>query len=175
MDDKKDDKQEGSSCGCGGGSCCGGPRKWIWIMMIVAVAAVVMAKNAKKSMRPDRGTPGVAGSSAVVAPADAQPMQAAASQKQALPRLVDLGAHSCVPCKMMAPILGELKTEYADVFTTEFIDVWQDPEPGRQYGIRVIPTQIFLCADGKELFRHEGFFGKEDILGKWKELGVERK
>jgi thioredoxin 1 len=36
----------------------------------------------------------------------------------------------------------------------------------------VIPTQIFYDAAGRELFRHEGFFGKDDILAKWKELGV---
>ena len=89
-----------------------------------------------------------------------------------LPRLVDLGAGKCIPCKMMAPVLEELKREYAGQFDVEFIDVWKDPEPGKTYGIKVIPTQIFLDASGKELFRHEGFFGKEDILKKWAELGV---
>jgi thioredoxin 1 len=39
----------------------------------------------------------------------------------------------------------------------------------------VIPTQIFYDADGRDLFRHVGFFAKEDILAKWKELGVELK
>ena len=92
---------------------------------------------------------------------------------QNLPRLVDLGASKCVPCKMMAPILAELKKEYAGRMLVEFIDVWQTPEAGKEYGVRMIPTQIFYKADGKELFRHEGFFAKEDILAKWKELKVE--
>jgi len=92
---------------------------------------------------------------------------------KALPKLVDFGSHSCIPCKMMAPILEELKKEYGEVFRTEFIDVWQNAEAGRKYGIRLIPTQIFFDADGKELFRHEGFYSKEDILKKWKELGVD--
>ena len=74
---------------------------------------------------------------------------------------------------MMKPILDDLKANYADTFKTEFIDVWEDGEAGKAYGINLIPTQIFFGADGKELFRHEGFFGKEDILAKWKELGVE--
>ena len=90
-----------------------------------------------------------------------------------LPKLVDLGADKCIPCKLMAPILKELKTEYAGRMDVEFMDVWKDPAPGRQYKIRLIPTQIFFDASGKELFRHEGFFGKEDILAKWKELGVD--
>jgi thioredoxin 1 len=54
-----------------------------------------------------------------------------------------------------------------------FIDVWENPKAGDPYGIKLIPTQIFLDAKGKELFRHEGFFSKEDILAKWKELGIE--
>ena len=53
--------------------------------------------------------------------------------------------------------------------------MWQNPDAGKQYGIEVIPTQIFYDATGKELFRHIGFFAKEDILAKWKELGVELK
>ncbi|MFH1069169.1 MAG: thioredoxin family protein [Candidatus Glassbacteria bacterium] len=88
-----------------------------------------------------------------------------------LPRLVDLGADQCIPCKLMAPILEELKEEYKGRLEVTFIDVWKDPLPGRQYGIRAIPTQIFYGPDGKELFRHEGFYSKEDILAKWRELG----
>lgn len=93
--------------------------------------------------------------------------------KKPLPRLVDLGADRCIPCKMMAPILKQFKTEYAGVFEVEFIDVWKNPQAARGHGIRVIPTQIFYDSSGKELFRHEGFFGKEDMLAKWKEFGVE--
>ena len=98
-----------------------------------------------------------------------------AAEPAKLPKLIDLGADKCIPCKMMAPILKELKTEYAGRMDVQFIDVWKDPAPGRQYKIQLIPTQIFFDASGKELFRHEGFFGKEDILAKWRELGVDLK
>ena len=94
-------------------------------------------------------------------------------EKAALPRLVDLGADKCIPCKMMAPILKELTSEYAGKLEVEFIDVWKNPDAAKPYKIKLIPTQIFYDAAGKELFRHEGFFGKEDILKKWKELGVD--
>ena len=90
-----------------------------------------------------------------------------------LPRLVDLGSVSCIPCKMMAPILEELKKEYAGRLQVDFIDVWKNPAAGKPYGIRLIPTQVFLAPDGKELWRHEGFLGKEEILAKWKELGYD--
>ncbi len=98
--------------------------------------------------------------------------QKAAPQPK-LPRLVDLGAGKCIPCKMMAPILEELKTERAGSLEVVFIDVWQNKEAAKEYGIRLIPTQIFFDAAGKERFRHEGFISKEDILRKWKELGVD--
>jgi len=90
-----------------------------------------------------------------------------------LPRLVDLGADKCIPCKMMAPILEELKSEYKGKLEVVFIDVWKNPQEGPKYKIRVIPTQIFFDASGKELFRHEGFFSKEDILAEWKKLGFD--
>ncbi len=95
-----------------------------------------------------------------------------AAPERKLPRLVDLGADKCIPCKQMAPVLEQLKKDYAGEMTVDFIDVWKTKEAAKKYKIKLIPTQIFYGADGKELFRHEGFFGKEDILAKWKELGV---
>jgi thioredoxin 1 len=91
---------------------------------------------------------------------------------EALPRLVDLGSTTCIPCKMMAPILEELKKECAGMLAVEFIDITVDNAAASRYGIKLIPTQIFFDASGKEVFRHEGFFSKEDILAKWKALGV---
>ncbi|NQU38588.1 MAG: thioredoxin family protein [Lentisphaerae bacterium] len=96
-----------------------------------------------------------------------------AAKGEALPRLVDLGAGRCIPCKLMAPIIEELKQEYAGTFSIDFIDVWEHPEVGVPYGVRMIPTQIFYDAAGAELFRHEGFFSKEDILATWEEYGVD--
>jgi len=93
--------------------------------------------------------------------------------RAARPRLLDLGAGTCVPCKMMAPILEELRETYKSKLEVVFIDVRQDNAAAKKYGISVIPTQIFYDASGKELFRHQGFFSREDILAKWKELGVE--
>jgi thioredoxin 1 len=110
------------------------------------------------------------------APASSPATPASApSEVKPLPRLVDLGAGKCIPCKMMAPILEELKKEYAGRMNVEFIDVWVNPDAGKHYGIEVIPTQIFYDTTGRELFRHIGFFAKKDILAKWKELGVELK
>ncbi len=92
--------------------------------------------------------------------------------KSGVPRLVDLGADKCIPCKMMIPVLADLKTNYVGQLEVEFIDVWKNPDAGKPYKINLIPTQIFYDKTGKELFRHEGFFSKKDILAKWRDLGV---
>ncbi len=129
-----------------------GNRRWLWALVIVAVAVGVYLTRPASQSGPQADT---------------------VDTDAALPRLVDLGADKCVPCKMMAPILEELRTEYTGKFAVEFIDVWKNSAAGEPYGIKMIPTQVFFAADGTELFRHEGFYAKEDILAKWRELGVE--
>lgn len=89
-----------------------------------------------------------------------------------LPKLLDLGAHKCVPCKMMMPILDTLRTDYKEKLEVVFIDVWEDRDAGNKYGIRSIPTQIFYDEKGVERFRHEGYWSKEDILKKFNELEI---
>ena len=94
----------------------------------------------------------------------------APSRPPALPRLVDLGSTTCIPCKKLAPILDELKVELKGKVDIEFIDVTKDTAAADKYGIQVIPTQIMLDQQGKELFRHEGFIPKADLLSKLHEL-----
>ncbi|HEV58993.1 MAG TPA: thioredoxin [Phycisphaerales bacterium] len=104
---------------------------------------------------------------------DVTESSAATTVSRSLPRLVDLGAGTCVACKMMEPVLEQLRTEYEGRLRVDYHDVWKEPDVARHYSIRVIPTQIFLDPSGQELFRHEGFFSKEDILAKWKEMGFD--
>jgi thioredoxin 1 len=87
---------------------------------------------------------------------------------------IELGSVNCVPCKMMQPIMEEIENEYAGQVKVVFHDVWKEEgQPyAREYGIRVIPTQIFLDKDGKEYFRHEGFFPKEELVRILKQKGV---
>lgn len=95
---------------------------------------------------------------------------AVASKK--LPKMIELGAEKCVPCKMMKPIIEELQKDYKDKLEVVFIDVWKDNSAARKYGIQSIPTQIFLDDNGKEFFRHTGFFSKEDILKTFEKHGT---
>jgi thioredoxin 1 len=89
-----------------------------------------------------------------------------------LPRVVDVGADKCIPCIKMAPELEKLKKEYAGALEVEFVDVWKRPQDAEPYKVRGIPTQIFYDASGKEVARHLGFISKDDILAKFKSLGI---
>lgn len=131
------------------------PAKIVIILLVVVAAAAAIILKGNKSRN--------AGNfSTRVAATTAESSVAAASDAAAkLPKLLDLGATKCIPCKMMAPILEELKKEYADKLKVEFIDVWQNEEAGKQYGVEMIPTQIFFDANDKELFRHTGFLARK--------------
>ena len=146
-------------------------------LLIVAVVAVVGIKNSKET-KAEGDAPGCAGGVCTLPIPQDKMMPEGAIQEtppvaKAIPRLLDLGAGKCIPCKMMAPILDEMKETFAGNLNVEFIDVWENPDAAKPYNIRIIPTQIFYDAEGKELFRHEGFFAREDMLAKWKELGFE--
>lgn len=84
--------------------------------------------------------------------------------------MVDLGAKSCIPCKMMAPILVELEKEYRGKAAVVFIDVREDNDAARKFGIRAIPTQIFYDKSGREVSRHEGFMDKQAISARLNQL-----
>ncbi|MDD5258878.1 MAG: thioredoxin family protein [bacterium] len=87
---------------------------------------------------------------------------------------IELGSVKCVPCKMMQPIMDDIKKEYQGQVEVVFYDVWT--AAGRPYGekyqIRAIPTQVFLDKDGKEYSRHVGFFPKEELVKILKQQGV---
>ncbi len=147
--------------------CCSGRTKWIWVALALILGVIVFSKFAGTgaSSRCCAGT-------GPLTPAGSLPPAVVALATN-LPRMVDLGATKCIPCKLMAPILEELKQTFAGRLEVQFIDVWVNPDEAPKYGVKIIPTQIFYDAAGKELFRHEGFFAREDILAKWKEFGVD--
>jgi thiol-disulfide isomerase/thioredoxin len=86
--------------------------------------------------------------------------------------MMDLGATTCIPCKMMVPVMEELANELRAKLDVQFVDVNKRGDLAEKYKIYAIPTQIIFDKNGKELFRHEGFFPKADIIAKLKELGL---
>ena len=145
--------------------------KLIVVVALIAAVGTVIAFKSQKA-EPTASQEPQAGSSSA-GPSGSEQMQAKSGETLAPPKLVDLGAETCIPCKMMAPILEELRTEFKSRLDVVFIDVRENPDQAKEYGIKLIPTQIFYDGAGKELFRHEGFYSKEDILGKWKEFGFD--
>ncbi len=142
----------------------------VLVVLVAAFALFAMQQKGTQSVPAPIAPPTVPAVEETT-PALPSPVRDISKSEKALPRLVDLGAKSCVPCKMMVPILEELQNEYKDKFQIDIIDVYEDQVAGDRYQISVIPTQIFFDPSGKELFRHMGFMSKEDILSKWKELG----
>lgn len=90
-----------------------------------------------------------------------------------LPSMVDFGSAGCRPCDMMAPILEELKKEFAGKANILFIHVNKEQILAARYGIQSIPVQIFFDKEGREASRHLGFFPKDEILKRLRDIGVE--
>ncbi|OPZ03928.1 MAG: Thioredoxin [candidate division BRC1 bacterium ADurb.BinA364] len=80
-----------------------------------------------------------------------------------IPSLIDFGSTGCTPCDMMAPILDEMKIDYADRMNVEFIHVGEKRILAARYGIQSIPVQILFDKDGKEVWRHTGYIPRDQI------------
>ena len=88
-----------------------------------------------------------------------------AQSDEAKPKVtfLELGSVRCIPCKQMQPVMRSIEQKYKGQVKVTFYDVWKDKRPAEQYGIRLIPTQVFLDENGKEILRHEGFFPEAEI------------
>lgn len=116
--------------------------------MLVFLAVCLVGTVTGQSQTPETGTPGK--------PRDARPP---------LVTFVELGSVKCLPCRQMQPVMAAIGKKYGDQVAVVFHDVWKPEEHdyAERYGIRVIPTQVFLDANGKEFFRHEGFYPEAEI------------
>lgn len=87
---------------------------------------------------------------------------------------IELGSVRCIPCQKMQPIMKSIREKYPTQVNVIFYDVWTDQgKPmADKYNIQLIPTQVFLDENGKEFFRHEGYFPEEDLEKVLKTKGV---
>jgi len=87
----------------------------------------------------------------------------AANTQSAKVTFVELGSVKCIPCRQMQPVMKSIEEKYKGQVKVVFHDVWKDKAPAQEYGIKLIPTQVFLDEYGKEFFRHEGFYPEAEI------------
>ncbi len=87
---------------------------------------------------------------------------------------IELGSVNCIPCKAMQPVMKNIEKKYGSQVKVIFYDVWtQEQKPyAEKYGIKLIPTQVFLDEHGKEFHRHEGFYPEEEIDKILKGMGL---
>ncbi len=87
---------------------------------------------------------------------------------------IELGSVNCVPCKMMQPVMKSIEGKYGTQVKVIFYDVWKPEQKkyAHQYGIKLIPTQVFLDKNGKEFFRHEGFYPEAEIDSLFRTKGL---
>lgn len=87
---------------------------------------------------------------------------------------VELGSVRCIPCQQMQPVMKSVEQKYGKDVKVVFHDVWTEAGApyAKQYGIEAIPTQVFLDENGKEFFRHVGFFPEEELVKVLQEKGV---
>lgn len=124
----------------------------IWVVMLFLILTVSCKQNGNEASTMQKS----------VSTLEAQ----ASDNKNVQVTFIEIGSINCIPCKMMQPVMQKLKETYGEKLNIVFYDVWTDEgRPyGSKYGIRVIPTQVFLDSEGKEFFRHEGYYPYEAIV-----------
>ena len=83
---------------------------------------------------------------------------------------VQFGANGCEPCELMRPFIKELSNKYKNKKNIVFVDVTNNKILAVRYGVEMVPVQTFYDKSGKEVYRHVGFFSKEQIEKKLLEI-----
>ena len=88
---------------------------------------------------------------------------------------IELGSVRCIPCQKMQPVMKSIEEKYAGQVKVIFHDVWtsEGKSYADKYKINLIPTQVFLDENGKEYYRHQGYFPEEELIEVLKQKGVE--
>jgi thioredoxin 1 len=94
-----------------------------------------------------------------------------AEKPKELPKMWDFGSTTCLPCKTMKEVLDPMMADYKGRVDIRIINVYEETELTKQFRIVTIPTQVFIDAEGKELFRHIGVYPRDSIETCFKKFG----
>ena len=149
------------------------------VAILVAIAAIWFVKNGSRTKgSADQATEVT--QTAETTESDATPDQAADFQLEAeaidlaallsykLPIIIDFGSDSCIPCQQMAPVLKSANEDYQGKAIIKFVDVWKYTDAANNFPVQVIPTQVFINADGTPYVPSEdigiefGFYNTKD-------------
>lgn len=126
------------------------------ICLVLIVAGIWMFKNVNKGSEPIVALPENKSAENFVTPKNEEDFLLEATsidldvlKEYKLPIVIDFGADSCIPCKEMAPVLKTLNSQMQGKALIKFVDVWKNGEAAKDFPIQVIPTQVFINADGK--------------------------
>lgn len=86
--------------------------------------------------------------------------------------MLELGSKGCIPCEKMKPVMERLTKNYGKKLEVIFVDVRENPDIAKKWGVYVIPVQVFLDKKGKEVHRHIGYYPYEDIVPVLKNMGL---
>ncbi len=103
---------------------------------------------------------------ALALPAAAQPP----AVSPAGPEILEFDRKFCPVCKESELIIQAMQAQYPGQFAVRRLYIDEEESYFRRYRVAIVPTQIFLDAAGKEVFRHEGVFAREKLLEKLREL-----
>ena len=152
-------------------------KKWIWTVLLglVALSALYFVITPQffsdtdevKRVSLERAAGGVSVKSPETGSGEVREVPV-----KGMVTMLDLGADSCLPCKMMAPILTKMERQYDGKAAIIFIDVWKHRDQAKRFGVRAIPTQIFFDKKGNEIYRHVGFMSESAIVDQLKRMGV---
>jgi thioredoxin 1 len=88
------------------------------------------------------------------------------------PTLAEFGRGTCIPCKQMKPVLENLAIAYQDKLNVSIVSIDDYRDLTTFYKIMAIPTQIIFDSNGKEVFRHVGFWAKDQIITQLDKLSI---
>jgi thioredoxin 1 len=142
----------------------------IWLTVLVLIAGLLLVSGCALST-PSPTAPTVTAAQGSDSESTSIPLPQALTNSR--PTLAEFGRGTCIPCQEMKPILDELAVQYRSRLNVSIVSVDDYRQLTNFYKVMAIPTQIGFDSNGKEVFRHVGFWPKDQIISQLRKLGIQ--